>query len=365
VATVDRYVGREVAISWLAVTGVLMAVLVSNQLAQVLGQAAERGYPRGVILHLIALMSIQNLTVLVPVGVLLGVVLALGRLYHDSEMAALLACGMGPQRMLWPVGLLGLGVAVVLAWLALSVAPRAFARAEGIRQEALRAAQFSQLEPGKFHGFLRGAGVFYAESQDPDGGLRRVFIERHLGARVEIVLADRATQRVEEQGDVHVLVLQDGNRYETTPGDPSVRRVHFEEYGIPVRVDAAKGGPVRVEARSTADLWRDPDSHAQSELQWRLSLPLMALLLALLAIPLAELAPRQGRYSRIGVVILLYFVYSNLLSAARTWMEKDWLPSAIGLWWVHALVVLLALWLWRPYLPRLHGASPSVRAGGP
>lgn len=349
-ATVDRYVGREVVLSWLAVTGVLVGILVSNQLAQVLGQAAERGYPRGVIVHLIALMSIQNLTVLIPVGVLLGVVLALGRLYHDSEMAALLACGVGPQRLLWPIGLLGAAVALALAWLALSVAPSAFARAEDIRQAALRSAQFSQLEPGKFHSFLKGTAVFYSEFQDPDGALRRVFIERHAGTHVEVVLADRATQRVEEDGAVHVLVLHEGDRYETSPGDPVVRRVHFADYGIPVRLEAAAGGPGRVEARTTLDLWRDPSGAAQSELQWRLSLPLMTVLLTLLSIPLAKIAPRQGRYSRIGVVVLLYFVYSNLLSAARTWMEKGWMPGSVGVWWVHALVAVLILWLWQPYL---------------
>jgi hypothetical protein len=84
----DRYILREVVVSWLGVTGVLLAILITNQVASVLARAAESGYPRGVVLELIALAVVQNVSVILPVGLLLGVVLALGRLYHDSEMTA-------------------------------------------------------------------------------------------------------------------------------------------------------------------------------------------------------------------------------------------------------------------------------------
>ncbi len=344
--TLDRYIFREVALAWLTVTGVLLAILVSNQLAQVLGQAAERGYPREVILGLIGLMSIQNLTVLVPVGLLLGIVLALGRLYHESEMAALRACGVGPARLLLPIGGLALLVTAALAWTALAAAPQAFARAQEIRRAALKAAEFSMLEPGRFHAFAHGTAVFYAEANDPDGTLRRVFVERQQDEHVEIVLAERARHVVEDGGARHLLVLYDGERYEGAPGQAAMRRVHFAEHGIPIRLETPTVGPDRVEARPSLTLLRDPDRKAQAELQWRLSLPLMALVLTLLAVPLSELQPRQGRYARIGTVILVYFVYSNLLSVARTWVEKGVVSTAVGVWWLHALVLVAALVLW-------------------
>src|SRR3981189_154272 len=114
--TVQRYVLREVVQPWLAVTGVLVAILVSNQLSRVLGQAADNQYGRHVVFDLIALGAIMNLSVIVPVGLLLAVVLTLGRLYHDSEMAALQACGFSPARMLRAVLAAVAGVAVELAW---------------------------------------------------------------------------------------------------------------------------------------------------------------------------------------------------------------------------------------------------------
>jgi lipopolysaccharide export system permease protein len=341
----DRYVLREVAVAWLGVTGVLLLILVSNQLASVLGQAAERGYPKEVIGGLIGLTSIQNLTVLIPIGLLLGIVLALGRLYHESEMAAMRACGVGTGTLLRPIGLLAAVVVAFLAWLALFGAPAAFSRAQDIRREALRQAQFGVLEPGKFHTFSGGNSVFYAESVDPDGTLRKVFVQRRVGDRLEVALAERATHTTEEGGLVHVLTLFDGERYEGVPGQPTMRRVRFVEHGLPVRVADPASGPTRVEARSTRDLMAATDRKSQAELQWRVSLPLMAIVLTLLAVPLSELKPRQGRYGRIGAAILVYFVYSNLVSAARTWVEKGSLSPAVGVWWTHLVVLAVALFL--------------------
>ena len=349
--TLDRYVLREVAQAWFAVTGVLLVILVSNELAQILGQAAERGYPRAVILELIWLTSVQNLTVLVPVGLLIGIVLALGRLYHESEMAAVRACGIGPARLLRPIGLLTAVVTALLAWTVLVAAPEAFGRAEGIKREALRTAEFGLLEPGKFHTFAGGSAVFYAESADPDGTLHKVFLQRRAADSIEVVLADRARHLVEEDGALHVLVLYDGSRYEGSPGMPVLRRVRFQEHGIPVRLGEGSSGPSRVETRPTLDLWRDPSAAAQAEFQWRVSLPLMAVIVALLAVPLSALRPRQGRYARIGVVILVFFIYVNVLSAARTWIEKGWLSPSVGVWWTHAVVLAVTAYLWLKHSP--------------
>lgn len=344
--TIDRYILKEVTLSWLAVTVVLYAILFSQQLAQVLGQAAERGYPKEIILTLIGLMSLQNGTLLLPVGVLLGIALAFGRLYHDSEMAALQACGIGLGRLLRPVSVLTLMVTVLCAWAVLNLAPSAFARAQALQKAALQAAEFGLLEPGKFHSFAHGSAVFYAESSDADGTLHRVFVERKTDDHVEVMVADRARHLISSDGSVHTLVLYDGERFDGSPGRPAMRRVRFAEHGIPVRLDAAVGGFTRVEARSTADLRGDPSAAAKAEYQWRLSLPMMVVVLSLLALPLAGLQPRQGRYARIGVVILVFFIYSNLLSAARTWLEKGAVPVDVGMLWPHAIMLTAALVLW-------------------
>jgi lipopolysaccharide export system permease protein len=204
--TLDRYVLREVALAWLAVTGVLLVILVSNQLARILGLAAANGFPQQVVLALIGLTSLQNLTVLVPVAILLAVMMALGRLYHDSEMAAIRACGTGPERLYLPVLSFAAVVAIALAWLAFELAPAAYAGGMQLRAEALREAQFGRLEAGKFRTFAGGTAVFYAERADADGTLHNVFLQRQVGERVEIATAARAVHRIEDGGRLHVVV---------------------------------------------------------------------------------------------------------------------------------------------------------------
>jgi lipopolysaccharide export system permease protein len=350
--TFDRYVLREVALAWLAVTGVLLVVLLANQLAQVLGQAVTYRYPKEAVFELIGLTTAQNLEVLMPVGLLLGIVLALGRMYADSEMAAVFACGVGLRDLYRPIFAFAILVAALLAWLCLDLAPRAFAVAQEIRVQALKSAQFAAFEPGRFRAFAAGSAVFYAESADPNGDLHHVFVERRNGAQVEIALAERARHLVEEGGLLHLVVLYDGERYELTPGQTPLRRVRFAEHGIPVRIGDPTAGPPRIETRPTLALARSSVATDQGEFQWRASLPVMVLVLALLAVPLSRLAPRQGRYARIGAAILVYFVYSNLAAAARSWVDRGVLTPAIGMWWVHVLVLLVAIWLlWRQAPP--------------
>src|ERR1700675_1106235 len=136
--TVQRYVLREVVQTWLAVTGGLVAILVSNQVSRVLGLAADNQYGRRVVFDLIALGAVMNLSVIVPVGLLLAAVLTLGRMYHDSEMAALQACGFAPARLLVPLFGFAAVIAVGLGWLVFVQVPQADSEAQLLRQSAIK-----------------------------------------------------------------------------------------------------------------------------------------------------------------------------------------------------------------------------------
>lgn len=339
----DRYVLREVILTWLAVTGVLLVILVTNQLARVLERAAEHHFPREVVLALIAFSSLENLTVLVPVGLLLAIVLSFGRLYHESEMAAVQACGIGVARLSVPLLALTAVLALLLGWLSLDLAPRAAARMQEVRSIATRDATLGDLEPGRFHTFGGSEGVLYAGGADADGTLRDVFVKRNRNESVEIAVASRARHVVSEGGQLHTFILLNGRRYEGIPGSAEFRITEFEEHGIPVRLPEAQLTSSRLELKPTAELLASHSLEDVAELQWRLSMPIMAFVLTLVAVPLSRLRPRQGRYARVGLAILLYFVYTNLLSAAKIWLVRGTVPAALGLWWVHGVLVVVAL----------------------
>jgi lipopolysaccharide export system permease protein len=370
----DRYLLREVTWTFVAVTGVLLIVLLSNQFARVLGQAAASGFPVEIVMTLIGLTTLQQLTVLVPIGLFLGIVLALGRLYHESEMTAMTACGVGPLRVYRPIALLALLVALALAVLSYRVVPAAWMKSSELRNEATRAAQFGALEPGRFRSFAGGDAVFYAERVEPTGELFGVFVQRNAGDKIEVAMAERAVQRGAGQPE-QMFILYDGRRYEGVPGQPNWRIVEFREHGIPVRLPDAKAGKTRVDMKSTAALLDSSDPKDRAELAWRASVPVMALVLMVLAVPLARLRPRQGRFARVAYAVLAYFIYSNLLAAARVWIQKDAPAGQLGLWWVHLLPLALAGWLlwqelhprpaWRlPWMRRPRNAAAAAGGGG-
>ena len=338
----DRYILREVAVSWVGVTGVLLAILLTNTIASVLARAADSQYPRGVVLELILLGTLQNLPMVIPIGLLLGIVLALGRFYHDSEMTAAQACGAGLRPILLPVLGLAVVLAALVASLSLSVTPSAAGRVLDLRSEALRAGQFSPITSGKFRVFGGGSTVVYAQGAEKDGTLTRVFVERDRGDHLEIALAQRAKHAYSEDGDLQIITLYDGQRFEGIPGERRFRIVRFAENTIPVRLPALAGGPVALEGVSTAQLLKANDRAQSAELNFRLAFPVMALVLAIIAVPLSRLRPRQGRYARIGYAVLIFFVYINLIIAGKEWIKRGITPEWLGLWWVHVFVALLA-----------------------
>ncbi len=338
-----RYILREVVTAWLVVTGVLLTILLANQVVGVLERAAANQYPQGVVLELIGLGALQDLSILLPVGLLLGVVLAFGRLYHDSEMAAALACGARPQNIYVPVALLALLVSAALAYLSLILAPDATARALNLRSAALRAGQLAPIAPGKFRTFGGGNAVVYAQEVNRDGSLGNVFVERSVGPLVQVALAERARHAVTPDGMTHILTLYDGERFEGVPGSAEFRIVRFAEHVVPVQVPLVIDAIRNLEARSTATLLDSPEPAERAELHWRITLPIMCIVLALLAVPLARLKPRQGRYARVWIAVVIFFLYYALASAGKTWIARAAVPEVLGLWWTHAAVALLAL----------------------
>jgi lipopolysaccharide export system permease protein len=235
-------------------------------------------------------------------------------------------------------------------WLSFWAIPQATARAQQIRVEALRDAQFGALEPGRFRTFGGGKIVFYAESVDDNRILHNVNVfvdhteEQDSEGRMEIWVATRAEQKGAGQAE-QMFMLYDGRRYEGVPGSGEFRVIQFAEGGIPIRLGELGGPASKAELKSTSDLLRSSDPADVAELQWRTSTPLLALVLMVIAVPLARLRPRQGRFGRIGVAILVYFLYSQLMAAARTWVESSTVPEFVGIWWVHAIALCVGLWL--------------------
>jgi lipopolysaccharide export LptBFGC system permease protein LptF len=225
----------------------------------------------------------------------------------------------------------------LLAVLSLQVAPAATSRMLEMRSEAMRAGQFAPISAGKFSTFGGGGStVVYAQSADKDGTLRRVFVQRSRGSQIEIALAQRATHAYSEGGDLQVITLYDGERYEGIPGERKFRIVRFAENTIPVRLPPLSDGALQLGGVPTAVLAVSGDPLQRAEFHWRSAVPIMGVIMALIGVPLARLRPRQGRYARVAFAILVFYLYISSPIAGRFWLERGVTPGWLGLWWVHA-----------------------------
>jgi lipopolysaccharide export system permease protein len=339
----DRYIFREVAQTWLAVTVVLLFILLTNQFAKVLGDVAKDRLPKDAVFQVIGLTALQYLTIVVPIGLFLAIMLALGRLYRDSEMPAMMACRVGPGRIYRPLMWLIVPLSLGVGWLATDIGPKALTAVDRIGAAAQRQADLASIEPGKFTAGSGGT-VVYAERVIGPGSVENVFLQRRTeSGGVEVVIADRGEQIESADADLRYFVLHDGRRYEGLPGTPDFRVMEFAEHGIPYRLPDVSEPDERPRAMRTLDLMMSRSTDEVAELQWRLSVPLSTLILGILAVPLSRSQPRQGRYGRVAIGLLVFIVYFNLLSAGKAWVEQEALPPAVGMWWVHGIMFGAAL----------------------
>ncbi len=343
----ERYLFAEAARSWLAVTAVLMAIMLSTRFARFLGEAAKGIIPPDLLWQVVLLSSLQYLTILTPISLLLGAMLSLGRMYRDSEVSAMQACGVGLGRMHRPFLKLGLMLAVLTAVLSLWLSPLAGRTVDFLTKRAAQELQFGILEPGRFRELPNDAGVFYVESVSDDGTEILGVFARLLDAQGEsVITAPRGVQKTDELTGRRSIVLLDGYRVDGVPGQADFRVTRFAEHGVSIDPPDFIYRYSKQALKPSLELLSSARAQDIAELQWRLSAPLAVILLALLAVPLSRTDARSGRYGKVGLGILCYIIYFNLLGVAQAWLESGELPPWIGLWWVHLVVALLILRLY-------------------
>ncbi len=346
VRILDRYVVREIATSALAGFAVVLAIFLVTRLSSLLSDAAVGSLPGSVVASLLGLRTLMALPSLLPAVLYLGVLLGVSRLSRDRELLAMASVGLGPGRLDRAVLGFALVAATVVAVLSYAGRPWAAARFYEVRDAAIAASGLDDITPGIFYELHSpGREVVFAESRsaaEPQY-LENVFVERRTDAGIAVFSARRAEESRDASGALRLLVLQDGIQYDLHPdGERHVvtefERLAMQLPAVPPDPDVTLEKSLSARALATA---RDPESSA--ELQWRTAMPVSAILLCLLAIPLGRTDPRQGRAARVFLAALLYVVYRTLLATAKSWVAGGMLPTLPGLWLVHGVCFATAL----------------------
>ncbi|QOQ73473.1 LPS export ABC transporter permease LptF [Pseudomonas poae] len=353
---VFRYLSREVLLTLSAVSAVLLVITMSGRFVKFLAQAASGALDPGSLFLIMGFRLPGFLQLILPLGLFLGILLAYGRLYLESEMTVLSATGMSQQRLLGMTMVPAAGVALVVAWLSMSLAPQGAMQFQLLLNKQDAMTEFDTLEPGRFQALNDGTRVTYTETMTDDrASLGGVFIsqknqgENQKDRGISILVADSGHQEVRPDGSRY-LILENGYRYDGSPGLANYRAIKYDTYGVMLaRPDISEEVTDR-DALPTASLFGSQELRSIAELQWRISLPLLVFIVTLMAVPLSRVNPRQGRFLKLLPAILLYMAYLTLLTYARGWLENGKTPRLLGLWWIHAifLSIGLALLYWEP-----------------
>lgn len=350
-----RYLTREVFTTLISVTFVLLFIFISNQFVRYLGDAAAGKLIGTVLLRLMMLQIPYLLGLLLPLGLFLGILLSLGRLYADNELATLISCGMSPRRLIFMIFKMALIMALLVSFLTLWLGPRLLLHRDQIMLESDNASVLQTLMPGRFQASQGGRQVYFVENMSRDRQhLDNIFVAQTTDENSNppawtVVSAAGGYQFKDKKTQDQFLVATDGYRYQGVPGAPDYHIAKFGKYGIRI-LEHEVFPRDEIETLSLSQLWHQltpKNPLAYSEFEWRFAMPLATLLLALLAIPLSEVKPRQGKYAKLLPSLLIFTVYANMLFVARNWVEKGVMAPFPGIWLIHfSLAFLIGIVYW-------------------
>ena len=341
----DRYLLRELAQATFAALIVLSIVSLGGVFTDVLGDIARGRLPAGLMLSQLGLQTIRYLPMILPLGLMIGLLLGFGRLYRDSEMPILTSVGVGPRRLLRPWAWLVLPMVGLVALCSLWLGPWAKRTSDEMIAAGNRNLLVAGLEAGRFTELPGGKGVVYVGSMSNDGThLQRIFVYRQDKDRLDVTTATGGALRI-EGGSQRFLDLKDGFRVEgPLDAGRDYRLMRYASNELRMPMAKAEDSPRNPQGLPTLDLLSDPRPQAGAQLHFRIAPPLLTLAFALLAVPLARSSPRQARYGRLLLGFLAYMFGMNLMLLGTDKLGSGKLPMALGLWWL--LLPLLAIGAW-------------------
>jgi lipopolysaccharide export system permease protein len=337
-----RELVREFAGTGLLVFAILLGIVVLSQLIRLLGEAVGGALAAEGVPALMGFAALNYLPVLLSLSLFLSVLLTLSRCYRDSEMVVWFSSGIGLTRWIGPVLWYALPVVGVIALLSLALSPWALTQAEEFKQRLNSRDDVTAATPGVFRESGSGDRVYFIENINQDQKrISNIFVQSTLQGKTGTVAAKEGVQETAPNGD-RFLVLLNGTRYEGVPGQADFRIVRFERYAMRIETEEARRPVSRLQMLSTPELLDRPDTWKISELEWRLSMPLSALILALLAIPLGYVNPRAGRSFNLIAALVIYMIYNNSISVSNSWVAQGRIGPVIGFVALHGLMLAVA-----------------------
>ncbi|UTP72732.1 LPS export ABC transporter permease LptF [Alteromonas sp. LMIT006] len=339
-----RYLLKETLKSQVAIFLILMAIFITLRFVRVLGDATDGEIPANLVIGFLSLYSPVLASLILPISFFLGIMIAHGRLYVDSEMTVLRACGVSEWYVTRVTLFLSLLLGLVTASVTMVAAPLAVEQEYQLREQAGAKSGIAAIIPGRFQQTGSSDVVIFVHDVDTsENQLRKIFlssVNTQTDETIQLVYAESGDIEVLSDG-TQLLTLYNGQQTIGELGTKAYQSIAFDTYRIQVGERQPDQVRRKIAAAPTVTLLGNSEPAAVAEWQWRLAIPLSLPFLTLLAVPLSSVNPRQGRFGKLLPGILLYLGYFLLLMSARRALEDGKLPEQVGLWWVHGIILLI------------------------
>lgn len=347
---IDRYLLQEIFKTLLAILVVLLLIFMGSTFIKLLQQVSVGDLNATLLFQILGLEMFRFQGRLVPPAFFFAVLYAIGRMYRDSEITAMEACGIGGARLFRAILIATIPGVLLVAWLSMGVAPWSARVIDTLLSDQHgQAAELAGVSAGRFNEYSRGDLIFYIESISDEGRrMQNLFVQHRSAEEVNLISAAAGYQRVDAESGDRFLVLENGYRYQGIPGAADYRVSEFELYAL--RIQEATPTLVKRPWKGLPNsaLLASENIRDKTEFQVRLSQVLALLVVALLALPLSRSAPRQGPFGRLVLAFFIYTFYLSVQGASEKWMAVGITPAWLGMWWVHLSMAMVALLLFVP-----------------
>jgi lipopolysaccharide export system permease protein len=339
---IDKYIAKELLASFLSVIFVLLIIVLSTEVVHLLKWVAEGIIPLAVFIPYLINSFLEFSVILIPLSLLMGILIAFGRLYHDSEMAAIMSAGIGPMQWYRPLMLTAIPITLLLLVLLLFVQPIISHQRALIQAEVRSQVELDTLMIGQFNRANKADAVLFLESENKQSNqIENIFFQQHRENTSYVDLATSTSSYYDDDGQRYMM-MHDGWHYIGNAGEANFKIIKYKDYGIYIHKKQVKAH-LSEKTKSVSELWHSDKPVDQAELQWRITVPLASIIVTFMALPLSHTDPRSGRYSKLAVALILYLVYSNLLGIGKTWIIQEKVPVWVGTWWVHLVAIIVTL----------------------
>lgn len=333
----------------MTICAALMGIFGCYITVRYLEESIQGQLPGSSIIILVLLRIAIALEVLLPTTLYLSVIIAFGRLYRDSEITSMSASGMSMTRVLRPVFIVAVTSALIVGCFSLYIRPWAWNQFFELKARAEANFDLTRMKGGNFYEIDDGKTVIFGNTVDNrTNQAQNVFMQIERAGKKQIIYAQTANQYSQDATVEPTLVMQNARLYEFSETEDSCDISQFGTLTMPLMTKEGVPPEQKVKSASVEDLIQSSSPEKIAELQWRLAAPFSTLLLAFLGVSLSRSSPRQGKYAKVPLGILVFAGYYTLSAMTKKLVGQGVLDSVPGIWWTQVLLAgLLLMFFWQ------------------